>query len=88
MERAVEFYGADPQGDQAGVFNLAGFSKALREQTGLFEGVDGKLCRVILADRDDVEQFGTGDCYYRIIGTTGGMGRGVIVHGNVGTVNM
>lgn len=50
--------------DQAGVFNLANLSMALKEQMGNL--VDGHLCRVLLADRDDVEQFGPSDCYRRI----------------------
>ena len=63
MERAVERYGAAGS-SQEGVFNLAGLSNALKEMSGEFIG--GSLGRVILADRDDVEQFGPSDCYRRI----------------------
>jgi hypothetical protein len=63
MERAVALYGGVGS-DQEGVFNLAGLSKALKEMSHEFIG--GSLGRVILADRDDVEQFGPSDCYRRI----------------------
>ena len=66
IERAVEFYGGEDGSRQEGVFNLACLSQALMEQAGLRGAVDGRLCRVILAGRDDVEQFGPSDCYYRL----------------------
>jgi hypothetical protein len=54
-------------GGSDGAFNLTGLSRALGEVAGLKGSVtDGNLCRVILAGRDDVEQFGESDCYWKI----------------------
>lgn len=69
IERAAELYrgNADPA-EWDGVFNLANLSRAVVEQCRFSAGtvIDACICRVILADRDDVERFGQSDCYYRI----------------------
>ncbi len=64
MELAVRNFGGTD-----GMFNLAHFSHALMEVSGLGGSVDGFLCRTILADRDDVESCETGNprcAHYRI----------------------
>ena len=65
IEQAVKLYGGAGS-EQEGVFNLAGLSAALMAQAGLRGVVDGRLCRVILADRNDVEEYGPSDCYRRM----------------------
>jgi hypothetical protein len=61
--RAVELYGGAGT-DHKGVLNLACLSRAMEEQVGF--PTDGHIGRLLLADRDDVEQFGPSDCYRRI----------------------
>ena len=61
MEEAAKRYGGSD-----GTFNLCNFSEALTAQYGGKDPVDGHLCRVILADRDDVEMCSQGNSHFRI----------------------
>jgi hypothetical protein len=61
IERAAQLFGGTD-----GTFNLANLSHALMEQAGLRGVIDGRLCRVILAGRSDVEMLSPGDCHYRL----------------------
>jgi len=49
VEEAVRSYG------DSGIFNAAGFSNALMRLAGLKGEADGRLCRVILSGRTDVQ---------------------------------
>jgi hypothetical protein len=60
-ERAANYFGGND-----GVFNAAGFSNALTELANVNGIIDGKIVRVILAGRSDIEVL-KGGCHYRLV---------------------
>jgi len=61
MERACEIFSSDDK-----TFNNSSFSKALQEIGGLQSVIDGRIVRMILLGRNDVEML-PGGCHYRYI---------------------
>lgn len=55
-------------GDPGGTFNLANLGNALADRAGTHDGVDGRILRVLLAGRPDIEPLSPGDAHFRIIG--------------------
>jgi hypothetical protein len=57
VDRATELYGKQ---FRDGVFTAATFSKAITDLAGLNATIDGRLVRVILSGRPDVDCLGEG----------------------------